>query len=388
MLLPLTKRLSSQLGFLVFILCLLIFVSTVRPPATTIIRRNPSGPRGKPRWLLAIFTAPFAASRRDVIRTTWLRKYNHTDFDYRFILGSYRQSDLAPAITAENTTHGDIWELDEFTNENYQTANSIKNMELFKYMAQKYNGTQPYDFVSKVDDDIWFNIPPYYKTFMAPRLPGGRKHDPNALVMIGRPMVWGSPYAYASGRLYTLSWSLLEFFAKKYTAEPYLELTEDKMAGHFLYHESAPHEFDVVELEQAWDIGLERVVSEDVETMLIHSIKHDERIAQVGEVFDDNGKWNGKLMDGLTSFNRTMPEVIERIGPPSGDEMAQLNRGWSTGTFQNTWNSLDWKLIDAKIAIENREKMGTMYPLNLPGNNKSTGIVARPHRIFDDDRMS
>ena len=91
-------------------------------------------------------------------------------------------------------------------NENRETANDIKNMELFKYMM-KYKDIRlrRYDFVSKVDDDNWLKIPPYFDAFIGPRLPGGPKHNPDNLTMTGRPMNWGQDYAYASGRIYTLS---------------------------------------------------------------------------------------------------------------------------------------------------------------------------------------
>ena len=250
-------------------------------------------------------------------------------------------------------------------------------MEFFKYMARN-QGTRVrrYDFVSKVDDDNWFNIPPYYKAFIAPRLPGREKHNSTALTMIGRPMVWGEPYAYASGRIYTVSWPLLEFFVEKYTAKPRPEKTEDKIQGLYLYEDRTQHEFVPVELEQAWDIGLEYWVNN--ETMLIHSIKEDERMLEVSTMFDGQGKWNGKMVSGLTSFNRTMREVVKRIGEPSAEELKQLRKEWESEGKSNPRDTLDWKLIEEKISIEDREKMGRMFPLDLPGNNASTGVVPQP----------
>lgn len=252
-------------------------------------------------------------------------------------------------------------------------------MEFFKYMVQHQGSrVKRYDFVSKVDDDNWFNIPPYYDAFIAPRLLGGEKYDPEALTMIGRPMVWGQPYAYASGLLYTMSWPLLELLAAKYMANPgFGEKTEDELMGQYLFEETIQHNFVPVELEQAWDIGLEHVV--DDQTMLIHKIKDDARLLEVSTIFDEEGRWNGRKISGLTSFNRTMKEVVDRLGEPSMEEMEQLRLEWESGGSRvNSWESLDWRLIQGKISIEDREEMGRLYPLNLPGNNASTGLIPQP----------
>lgn len=150
--------------------------------------------------------------------------------------------------------------------------------------------------------------------------------------------------------------------------------------GYYLYEQRIPHEFVVMELEQAWDIGLESIVDDQNKTMVIHSVKHDERLLEMSSIFDEEGGWNGKRISGLTSFNRTMLEVIERIGDVSQEELKELRRQWEheDGVGGNTGDpkaTLDWTLIRKKINLEDREEMGRMYPLNLPGNNASTGMA-------------
>lgn len=342
-------------------------------PSLSLFNTAPN-PANDLKWLLAIFVAPSKISRRAIIRSTWATRYQNPSYEYRFILGNYSTSPWAPAIAAENATYGDIWALEDFTNENHETANKIKNMEFFKYMT-RHQGTRVrrYDYVSKVDDDNWFNIPAFYDTFIAPRLPGGEKYDASALTMIGRPMVWSQPYAYASGRIYTVSWPLLEFLTEKYAAKPTPDKTEDELIGQYLYENKTEHEFVPVELEQAWDIGLEYLVNN--ETMLIHGIKDDERLLEVSTMFDGEGKWNGKMLGGLTCFNRTMSEVVERLGEPSEEEVERLRKEWESGDRGNPKDTLDWKLIEEKISIEDREEMGRLFPLNLPGNNASSGVI-------------
>ena len=336
---------------------------------------SPNGPE----WLLAVFIAPDRFIRRDIIRSTWASRYQHLPYDVRFVIGNYTSNSWAPLIDAENSTHGDIWMLEDFGPETSESANTNKNMYFFLYMVQ-HQGTRTrrYEFVSKVDDDIWFNVPPYYDNFMAPRLPDGPKHDPTALTWIGRPMHWDREYVFASGRIYTVSWPLLELFAEKFTARPLTTYSEDQLMGFFLYEERIPHEFVVMELEQAWDIGLESVVDHTNKTMVIHSVKNDKRLLEMSTIFDDDGNWNGKEISGLTNYNRTMDEVVERIGPASDDEVEQLRKEWESrehsGNQGDPKDTLDWKLIREKTNIEDREEMGRMYPLNLPGNNASTGL--------------
>lgn len=285
-------------------------------------------------------------------------------------------------------------------------------MHFFSYMATQYAQGQGrrYEFVSKVDDDSWFNVPPYYDAFVAPRLVGGEKYgvipaaqqtttgetsvevrgvkadndnDKGILTWIGRPMHWDRDYVFASGRIYTLSWPLLELVVEKWRANPLTNLTEDQLMGHYLQNEQIPYEFVVMELEQAWDIGLESIIDSNNATMVIHSVKDDARMLEVSTLFDDEGRWNGKEVDGLTNFNRTMKEVIERIGDVTDAEMVELRKGWQAGTkVDDSKKTLDWKMIREKIMIEDREGMGQMYPLNLPGNNVSTGVV--PRRMYNE----
>ena len=269
--------------------------------------------------------------------------------------------------------------------DNPETANHIKAMTLYDHLVRQYKKTgRRYDFVSKVDDDNWFNIPPFFNTFIAPRLPGGEKYKSNGLTVIGRPMSWGKPFAYTSGRMYTVSWAVLEFLAGKFNIDrsfdyETINLAEDMLPEYFLYTDKMEHEFVPLELEQAWDIGLEYLVNN--ETMMIHCIKTEERILDISTMFDEGGRWNGKLINGLTNFNRSMAEVIDRLGEVSEEDLEQLRSGWekwsfsgagSVGYIDEAKETLDWKMIREKINIENREDLGRKFPMSLPGNNESS----------------
>ena len=141
----------------------------------------------------------------------------------------------APLIAAEIATHGDILVLEDFIPDDKETANHIKFIALCDHLIrQEKTGGTRYDFVSKVDDDNWLNVAPFYDTFIAPRLPGGEKYKPDALAVIGRPFNYGKPFIYTSGRMYTVSWRVLELLGAKYAADPSfdyetLQLAEDML---------------------------------------------------------------------------------------------------------------------------------------------------------------
>ena len=386
-------RWASSLAVLT---CLALFMWTAptswdqQPDARSWIANLKSHTKNDtPRWLLAIFVSPEDDARREAIRSTWLSRFRHPSFEYRFIVGNLDNTSAGSRLLTENATHGDIWALQEYTNEDYYTANHIKNMEFFKHLVHHLgHDVSRYDLVSKVDSDVWFNVPLYYETFMKSRLPGGQHCNPDTKTVIGRPMVWGSPYAYASGRLYTLSWPMIEFLASKYEVDLLPSLTEDKLMGQYLYEDKMEHEFVCLELEQAWDIGIEGLVDVQNQTMIIHGIKDPARLADINTIFDDEGKWTGATLDGVTNFNRTMPEVIERLREPDERESGLLEVASSLAPSSDPKASVDWQLIQAKISVENRQKMGTMYPLNLPGNNASTNIVPTMLKPIDQNAMN
>ena len=135
-----------------------------------------------------------------------------------------------------------------------------------------------------------------------------------------------------------------------------------------------------VEVEQAWDIGLEYLINN--ETILIHCIKKDEVILEMSLLFDEHGKWNGKIMNGVTNFNRTSTETVNRLGEVTEEELKQLQKGWESfsgpaGYQPDSKDTLDWKMILEKINVEDRVVLGSKFPMTLPGNNESSGLSIR-----------
>ena len=188
-----------------------------------------------PRWLLGIMLPPHKFLRRATIRSTWATRTPNPSYNYRFVIGGYKHLSWAPLIDAEIATYGDILVLEDFIPDDKETANHIKFIAFCDHLSrQAKTGGPRYDFVSKVDDDNWLNLPPFYDTFIAPRLPGGQKHRSDALTVIGRPFNWGKPFVYTSGRMYTVSWRVLEILGGKYAANPSFDYETIQLAEDML----------------------------------------------------------------------------------------------------------------------------------------------------------
>ena len=150
----------------------------------------------------------------------------------------------APIIDAEIEKYNDILVLEDFIPDDKETANHIKFIALCDHLSKQEKKTgKKYDFVSKVDDDNWLNVPPYFDTFVAPRLSGGDKYRPDALTVIGRPMNWGKEFVYASGRMYTVSWRVLQLFGERYAADPKLDYETLGLAEDMLTEVNLPPRF-------------------------------------------------------------------------------------------------------------------------------------------------
>ena len=222
-----------------------VFLISILIIAWTFNSRTPLNPFSlvtsstshQPRWLLGIMLPPQKVLRRATIRSTWATsaRTSNSNYEYRFVIGGYKHLPWAPLIDAEIAAHNDILVLEDFIPDDKETANHIKFIAFCDHLQRQERITgQRYDFISKVDDDNWLNVPPFYDTFIAPRLPGGPKHTPDALTVIGRPYNYGKPFVYTSGRMYTVSWRVLEILGRKYAADPSfdyetLHLAEDML---------------------------------------------------------------------------------------------------------------------------------------------------------------
>lgn len=229
--------LTYIIGFVVFIFVVnWAFDGVDRVRSLTPAIKRPSHDA---KWLLGIELPPQKVLRRATIRSTWATSTRGLGipYEYKFIIGGYKHLPWAPIIDAEIAAHNDILVLEDFIPDDKETANHLKFIALCDHLAKQEQETgKRYEFVSKVDDDVWFNIPPFYDHFIAPRLPGGPKYRSEGITVIGRPFNWGGNrgFIYTSGRMYTVNWPHVKIMGAEYAADPTfdyetLSLAEDML---------------------------------------------------------------------------------------------------------------------------------------------------------------
>jgi beta-1,3-galactosyltransferase 1 len=161
-----------------------------------------------PPWLAAVICAASDVERRMLIRSTWMRLYRDVPFDGRFVVSNPgpRWTDF---IRAENSTFGDIVVLDHIQ-EDSLTSHTIKTLEFFKWLI--IHGKR-YQFVSKIDTDLWLNARAFWDRFLSPRL----SNETGRLEATVQRTVIGELYysrihdlVFPHGSMYTVTWDLLE----------------------------------------------------------------------------------------------------------------------------------------------------------------------------------
>ena len=186
-------------------------------------------------------------------------------------------------------------------NETWETANHIKFWEFAKHL-QKYQGSRfpKYKFVSKVDDDSFINLPVFYKEFMAPYLEQGKN---SSHTLIGRKYDWFGGFEWVHGRFYTVSWDLMEIYARLHAENPYTDQNEDSLTGRYLFEHDIP--YTIIEIPRnRSENTIETVngeppgfIAED--TVVVHYLKTNQRFLEIAALFNETG-YNGKYLEGVT----------------------------------------------------------------------------------------
>ncbi len=108
-------------------------------------------------------------ARRDTIRNTWQALYASPAFETRFVLVNYNDSWLY-SIKQENRTYSNLVRL-ENVELGIKEAYTIKTIEYFKYIVIEAGlGGRYYDFISKIDDDVFLVATKFFTDYLAPRL--------------------------------------------------------------------------------------------------------------------------------------------------------------------------------------------------------------------------
>lgn len=174
------------------------------PPTPMVLAEEASNDTVRNPWLAAIISSAFEPERRMLIRTTWIHKYKDVvPFDARFVV-SNPGPQWIEVLQAENRTFGDLIVLDHLQEDDF-TANTIKPIELFAYIVK--HGFQ-YEFVSKLDTDLFLNARRFWDRYLRPRLSAENK----AIITrtgIGE-LYYHDDLAILQGAMYTFTWDIIE----------------------------------------------------------------------------------------------------------------------------------------------------------------------------------
>lgn len=160
-------------------------------------------------WLAAVICAPWDGNRRMMIRSSWMRLYQDIPFDGRFVI-SNPGPQWIETIKLENSTFGDMIVLDTLE-ENDFTANTIKTLEFYNWLLK--NSPKKYQFVSKMDTDLWLNARAFWSRFLVPRMSdenGSLKATVNHTIL--GQLYYSPPHrvVFPHGSMYTVTWDMVE----------------------------------------------------------------------------------------------------------------------------------------------------------------------------------
>ena len=183
--------------------------------------------QGKERpWLGAVICSPWDVERRMLIRYTWMDMFKDVPMDKKFVIANPTR-DYREIIQRENRTFGDIIVLEKIE-ENDFTANTVKTIEFYRWLSEK--SPRKYEFVSKMDTDLFVNAKGMWDRKIFPRLAPAPIHsrdetsdgtEQKALKATVDNTVIASIYwdgyhhsSFPHGALYTVTWDLVELLPK------------------------------------------------------------------------------------------------------------------------------------------------------------------------------
>ncbi|KAK6210965.1 hypothetical protein QIS74_10229 [Colletotrichum tabaci] len=164
-------------------------------------------------WLAAVISTASDIERRMLIRSTWMRLFEDVPFDGRFVVSNPGPR-WTEVVANENGTFGDMIVLDHIAEDDV-TANTIKTLEFYKWLVDH---ELHYEFVSKMDTDLWLNARGFWDRFLSPRLSTdaatGVQRSTVRKTLIGE--LYYSPtwdLVFPHGAMYTATWDMVQLLA-------------------------------------------------------------------------------------------------------------------------------------------------------------------------------
>ena len=180
------------------------------------------------RLLIGVLTRVDLYQRRHLLRMVYglqLAPGNLTaHVDVRFVVCRLYKDDQRVLVPLEILAHGDVIILDGCE----ENLNGGKTYTFLSTVAALY-ADEPYDYVMKADDDIFFRLPQLVDSLGA---------MPRADMYYGATIPCDSmdPFReYMAGMGYALSWDLVEWIASSEVARNHSVGTEDMLTGLWLH---------------------------------------------------------------------------------------------------------------------------------------------------------
>lgn len=242
-----------------------------------------------------------------LIRSSWMQLFRDVPFDGRFVVSNPDQQ-WTEAVASENRTFGDMIVLDNIPEDDV-TANTVKTLEFYKWLIR--NGVR-YEFVSKMDTDLWLNARGFWDRFLAPRMT--RYTWNGALMSAVDKTVIGELYysrtydlVFPHGAMYTITWDMVELLAS--LQERFQVVTGEDMATAVLILKGrqkanfvnfqGTEKFDYNDDDTRGDgTGWARRKTHPNSTyhaivgkgpIAVHQLKNDQVWKKVADSFDENG---------------------------------------------------------------------------------------------------
>ncbi|KAI8255738.1 putative beta-1,3-N-acetylgalactosaminyltransferase 2 [Colletotrichum sp. SAR 10_98] len=258
-------------------------------------------------WLAAVISTASDVERRMLIRSTWMRLYEDVSFDGRFVVSNPGPRWME-VVSRENNTFGDMIVLDHIQEDDV-TANTIKTLEFYKWLVNK---SPRYEFVSKMDTDLWLNARGFWDRFLQPRLSmnneSGRLESTINRTVIGE--LYYSKYwdlTFPHGAMYTVTWDMVELLSslqekfKVVTGEDMavgtLMLKGRERANFINFKGSEKFDYDDRDARQdgsAWagkhthPNSINHALVED-DPIAVHQLKDEAYWFKVADCFDEDG---------------------------------------------------------------------------------------------------
>ncbi|CRK11193.1 hypothetical protein BN1708_010069 [Verticillium longisporum] len=321
---------------------------------------NPPHDDGHQRpWLGAVICSAWDLKRRMLIRYTWMKLYKDVPMDQRFVISNPgpRWMDV---IRQENRTYGDLIVLDHLQEDDF-TANTVKTIEFYRWLVEK--SPRKYEFVTKMDTDLWVNARGYYDRQILPRLEAQAGNT--TLVSTVDYTVIGQFYydsyhktSFPHGAIYTVTWDIVQLLpmlqdkfhviAGEDVTMAWLLMRGKQKVNMAVLNEQEKFEFDQKDTRRGEDGPWARTGTDVTspwhalagkEALAIHMLKKDDEWLMVASVFDKNG-----LIDAPTTESHEFRDDNDKPGYPRPHYTAIPDSFWETDKDGRLLCNGVWKL--------------------------------------------